>query len=741
MSDSSRTGHIYGDISAEQSRMLLGDDLSTHNNSFVFNVAGASISEVDRKAATLAALAYHDMNAKRNRLAAKLAETKAEHFEWIWDVRVPGLGNDEDIIDPTRAIWSRKDLPGFVSWLASESPIFWISGKPASGKSTLMKFISGNKRCVEILESATGRQWHRIDFFFDYRLHKHEANTVEGMFKSLLSQLIERSSAISQHIASSSFGRSLHVPYHEVSLDELRKEIGSAIASTDCHVCIFVDGLDEFEGSFRLLIGYLKSLADATPSIRMQDYNISTIRAYVKDSLSEYAHYLPEAILQRLIDRIGQDSDGVISWSRLVCGDVVKGMLACETEAELHERISTFPEELHEVYERLFQQMDPRYTPEAVLILHLVEAHLSGSVFITVLQRMLEWLVDQRLLVSYPSQYLTRRSFIARLEARLGGLIDVVPDSTIYADHDLHVQIIHKTLSSYLENSSILTANLPTEFITSYPNYVWDRLHAAFIHNSRIFDTWPSEEVLQMSFECYDIVRADDSIVDQDVSSVNGLAAKGWTRSQVSLAKECVMLFEATDIFEWDPVYSEELQKALWYSVAYSDAMCLHLLAAARLSYCCCGWVPALKPSEPKLAFLRLPAYQRAFWFSLVHKQFDEADRLLSSLDSPSELVLTLCHELYQKIQERQKAGVYVGLHSAGKIDVIEKLFQHWRPEWCEPDSNDSASDAHHSAIIEVGDTNSNSGIQEEDNDAEPSSEDDDDEDDDDGGVLCPSTP
>lgn len=188
-----------------------------------------------------------------------------------------------------------------------------------------MKFISGNKHCFEILESATGRQWHLIDFFFDYRLHKHEANIVEGMFKSLLSQLIERSSAISQHIASSSFGRSLHVPFHEMPLDELRNETGSATASTDCRVCIFVDDLDEFEGPFRLLIGYLKSLADgervkiclgsrpevelkhtltATPSIRMQEYNISTIRAYVKDDFSNYAHCLPDVTLQRMIDKI-----------------------------------------------------------------------------------------------------------------------------------------------------------------------------------------------------------------------------------------------------------------------------------------------------------------------------------------------------------------------------------------------------------------------------------------------------
>lgn len=50
MSHSSRAGHVYGDISVEQSRMHLRDGLSTHNHSFVFNVGGAAILDAERKA-------------------------------------------------------------------------------------------------------------------------------------------------------------------------------------------------------------------------------------------------------------------------------------------------------------------------------------------------------------------------------------------------------------------------------------------------------------------------------------------------------------------------------------------------------------------------------------------------------------------------------------------------------------------------------------------------------------------
>jgi GTP1/Obg family GTP-binding protein len=39
-----------------------------------------------------------------------------------------------------------------VPWLQSESKMFWVSGKPASGKSTLMKYIITSPETLEYLE-------------------------------------------------------------------------------------------------------------------------------------------------------------------------------------------------------------------------------------------------------------------------------------------------------------------------------------------------------------------------------------------------------------------------------------------------------------------------------------------------------------------------------------------------------------------------------------------------------------
>src|SRR5882724_6717351 len=67
-------------------------------------------------------------------------------FEWIFD-------------NPT---------VGFTSWLQSDEEIFWITGLPGSGKSTLMKLIYDHPKTLHYL-SLRSRHVTLADFFFHDR--------------------------------------------------------------------------------------------------------------------------------------------------------------------------------------------------------------------------------------------------------------------------------------------------------------------------------------------------------------------------------------------------------------------------------------------------------------------------------------------------------------------------------------------------------------------------------------------
>ncbi|KAK3319651.1 hypothetical protein B0T19DRAFT_270056 [Cercophora scortea] len=82
------------------------------------------------------------------------------------------------------------DLPAFTTWLQEGSGLFWIHGKPGSGKSTLMKFIYKNELTWDLLHDWTSDALEiKAGFFFHYRgtaLQK----SFEGVLRSLIIQLL-----------------------------------------------------------------------------------------------------------------------------------------------------------------------------------------------------------------------------------------------------------------------------------------------------------------------------------------------------------------------------------------------------------------------------------------------------------------------------------------------------------------------------------------------------------------------
>src|SRR5438309_1160957 len=88
-------------------------------------------------------------------------------------------------------VWSEETT--FARWLSAGKDIFWISGKPASGKSTLMNCLANHEMTPQFLRvHKNAVPWIVIRFFFDFRAGKGLANNLDGLLRSLLLQLVER---------------------------------------------------------------------------------------------------------------------------------------------------------------------------------------------------------------------------------------------------------------------------------------------------------------------------------------------------------------------------------------------------------------------------------------------------------------------------------------------------------------------------------------------------------------------
>ncbi|KAI0020841.1 hypothetical protein F4780DRAFT_314222 [Xylariomycetidae sp. FL0641] len=151
--------------------------------------------------------------------------------------------------------------PKYTDWLdphqyQQHKGFLWIKGKPGTGKSTLMKYLwsqAKRRRRGEIV----------ISFFFNARGTTLE-KTTEGMYKSLLVQLLEKCVPLQEECCR-------HQRYSLVSrsdwtLETLEDMFEHAVSSFGGRLTMYIDALDECnEDEIRRMISTFEQLAVKTP--------------------------------------------------------------------------------------------------------------------------------------------------------------------------------------------------------------------------------------------------------------------------------------------------------------------------------------------------------------------------------------------------------------------------------------------------------------------------------------------
>jgi hypothetical protein len=169
-----------------------------------------------------------------------IREAHKQTFDWVF--RAPSK---------TGKPWD--DLGRFLR--DTPSGTYWISGKPGSGKSTLMKHISNHETTRQLLLQWAGQKELIIANFYFYHcggsgLQKSEV----GMWQSLLYQILEKHPALTQ-VAFPERYRALCIfpdprePYEPTAV-ELRRAFNTLVQQClDISFFLIVDGLDEYKAT------------------------------------------------------------------------------------------------------------------------------------------------------------------------------------------------------------------------------------------------------------------------------------------------------------------------------------------------------------------------------------------------------------------------------------------------------------------------------------------------------------
>ena len=390
-------------------------------------------------------------------------------------------------------IFDNPDL-GFTNWLRDEDGIFWITGKPGSGKSTLMKLLLNDPRTMAALPADKGRS-NVVAFFFHDQRGTPLLKTRRGLFQSLLFQMLDASKRLTRDALpelwsqkeARSQGEPLSQSFQEpVPMQQLedgfRYLAKQRVVSLNC--CFLLDGLDEFEGDPYENLATLKEFLDlARPfhSIHMclasrplppfkhflssyrrlhvQTLTAECIKKYTCSTFLERGPTQAQSLIEKedidyLAMLIQEMSHGVFLWVKIATANLVSGMLKYENGLELETRLRAMPDDLFGLYEHLLSSIDMVHWEQAAKTILLVRHH-SGLTPLGLVFALEEPPsdIDQPCVDIDTEDLLQKRDLmIRRVETRLGGLVELEGKRSFLPRG---FQFLHATVREFIETPAM----------------------------------------------------------------------------------------------------------------------------------------------------------------------------------------------------------------------------------------------------------------------------------------------
>jgi len=341
--------------------------------------------EISCRSSILQSLSFYQMNRRRNAVSRAHQQT----FQWIFKY------NDEHV-----AVWHN-----FLYWLTQgKTVMYWVSGKPGSGKTTLMRELDEQLRNQAVLKTWLGQSELLQASCYFWSSGTRDEKSLDGMLRSLLYQLLkERPDLIEQttYNGSEHFITDVIKGMQRVSweISELKKALLAFVYLTthDSKLLLLIDGLDEYEGTDEdreAMISFLGELSlsghvricvasrpwvifrdafDQSPQLRVEDLTCEDIKLYVYENFHDNSLFKKLMVNNDLLAKIAKEiiakAQGVFLWVRLVVRDLIKVLRDGGRSMDLFRKLHSIPSDLNAYFGMMMESIDPAYRKDAYMIL------------------------------------------------------------------------------------------------------------------------------------------------------------------------------------------------------------------------------------------------------------------------------------------------------------------------------------------------------------------------------------
>lgn len=305
---------------------------------------------------------------------------------------------------------------GFVQWLKEQNCTFWVSGKAGSGKSTLMRYLTEHSTTHQMLTEWAGGGLVVAKHFF-WRPGTPLQKSQEGLFRSLLLQVLMKRPGLIPIVCSERWlgpYSDSFLPWSRSQLVEAMRHLRSALEDTSLpkesgfQLCIFVDGLDEFDGdhfelvkilsnftkpsrvkmcaSSRLWLEFVDAFGSGPWKIQVENLTRRDMLIYVHDHLEAHDKFSTlrakdAKSASDLITNVVKRAEGVFLWVYLVVRSLLRGLRNEDSLRDLMRRMETLPPDLGTYFERMLNEIEDVYRQRtARLFLSLSIARTSMPV-------------------------------------------------------------------------------------------------------------------------------------------------------------------------------------------------------------------------------------------------------------------------------------------------------------------------------------------------------------------------
>jgi hypothetical protein len=411
----------------------------------------------------------------------KITERYKATFEWIF--HEPRTSEDG------HGLWS-----SFPLWLQGESQdIYWITGKPGAGKSTLVKFISRDPRFETLLQKWATDSHLIITRFSSWTAGENRLQrSQEGLFRTLLFEAIRQRPQLVTDIFPArwfllqSFG-SIRLP--DLNIDDLRIGFQNLLSATGdkMKLAILIDGLDEFDDDDRESHGDLVSLLHDTnaengvkicvssrpwnifrdnynnnPMLQLEKLSREDIKLFVREKLQLAPGYTDFCATDphtahKIIADIVDKSQGVFLWVSVVLGLLEDAFREGTSISNLQATVDKLPKKIDSLFYYIWDRTSKRFRAEASKYFRLKRTCQDTELFgLTI------WFGDTEFPVDYKAENVTSlfltgiiRSLRRRLMSRTGGLLELVSSNSDLDEDpkDVRVDYMHRTANDWVRDN------------------------------------------------------------------------------------------------------------------------------------------------------------------------------------------------------------------------------------------------------------------------------------------------